>query len=54
MEGGAAFVSLNNGDGYMPLPDPTDKTVAEQLNDALCTALRHYQATGNEDIKKAR
>lgn len=39
MERGAAYVTLSDGDGrYRELPDSADKTIIEQLNDALCTA----------------
>jgi len=39
LESGAAWVTLIDEDGrYRPLPDQTDKTITEQLNDALCTA----------------
>ena len=36
MESGAAWVDLYEGSGIVELPDPTDKTIIEQLNDALC------------------
>ena len=39
MEEGAAFVQLGkDGVGFINLPDSTDKTLLEQLNDALCVA----------------
>lgn len=39
MEAGAAWVSLSDPVGNIPkLPDSTDKTLTEQLNDALCVA----------------
>jgi len=39
MENGAAWVSLvNTNDDDIELPDSTDKTIIEQLNDALCVA----------------
>jgi hypothetical protein len=39
MENGSAWVALNDQDGrYRPLPDAADKTLIEQLNDALCVA----------------
>ena len=39
MEDGAAWVELYNiNDEQVNLPDSTDKTIIEQLNDALCVA----------------
>lgn len=40
MENGAAFVTLlDRGNGsHIKLPDSTDKTIVEQLNDAMCVA----------------
>ena len=39
MENGAAWVSLvNANDDDITLPDSTDMTIIEQLNDALCVA----------------
>jgi hypothetical protein len=39
MENGAAWVSLIDEDGYeMELPDSADKTLEQQVNDALCVA----------------
>ena len=39
MENGYAGVSLTDTEGnYIELPDSTDKTLIEQLNDALCVA----------------
>ena len=39
IEDGAAWVELgNDGEGSIKLPDSSDKTLLEQLNDALCVA----------------
>ena len=39
MENGATWVSLvNTNDDDIELPDSTDKTIIEELNDALCVA----------------
>ena len=38
MESGAAWVDLYKDGGIVDLPDPSDKTIIEQLNDALCVA----------------
>ena len=39
MEDGAAWVQLDKGRaGFVGLPDAADKTLLEQLNDALCVA----------------
>jgi len=38
-EEGACFVQLGkDGIGFIDLPDSADKTILEQLNDALCVA----------------
>lgn len=40
MERGAAWVTLHNPDGDCPeLPDAADKSLEQQVNDALCVAL---------------
>jgi hypothetical protein len=40
MENGAAFVTLGcDHVGYIELPDSSDKSLVEQLDDALCVAL---------------
>ena len=40
MEEGAAFVTLGcDFSGYIKLPDSTDKTLAEQIDDAINVAL---------------
>ncbi len=40
MENGAAWVTLHNSDGdLIELPDAADKTLAEQLNDAVHAAI---------------
>jgi hypothetical protein len=39
MERGAAWVTLRNPDGdFEPLPDAADKSIEEQINDALAAA----------------
>lgn len=38
MENGAAWVEMTYKERSCKLPDPTDKTIIEQLNDALCVA----------------
>ena len=39
MERGAAWVMLHNQNGdFVELPDSTDKTLEQQVNDALCVA----------------
>lgn len=39
IEDGAAWVQLGrDGEGYVDLPNSTDRTLLEQLNDALCVA----------------
>ena len=38
MENGCAWVELDKLGRHIPLPDSADKTLVEQLNDALCVA----------------
>ncbi len=38
LENGSAWVELLDSNGNYVLPDTTDKTIIEQLNDALCVA----------------
>lgn len=39
MERGAAWVQLSNPDGYgVSLPDAAEKSLEQQVNDALCVA----------------
>jgi len=38
MESGAAWVEMEKLGKHIPLPDSADKTLVEQLNDALCVA----------------
>ena len=38
MENGCARVELDKLGRHIPLPDSADKTLVEQLNDALCVA----------------
>jgi len=44
MENGCAYVTLGADEvGFVPLPDSTDKTLQEQLQDALLVANGYYQ-----------
>jgi hypothetical protein len=38
MENGSAYVELTRNGRSVPLPDSTDKTLEQQINDALCVA----------------
>ena len=44
MENGCAYVTLGADEvGLVPLPDTTDKTLQEQLQDALLVANGYYR-----------
>ncbi len=46
MERGAAWVTLRDTNGdFHPLPDSADKSIEEQINDALDTATRVFEDT---------